>query len=489
MWIRLACRGSVAFVNEWLVRVNARANSLSSNLSLEKLRMVVDVVERHLSRESARLTAGEMQRIRAERLAWLARAECNSAYLHGLPSMLRSALMGYRPFEAIQFLVSASPPSRWLKQRIFFDDRSCDARWPVSHSPGRGRTAPRTPHPMLPSSDAALSPFPRTRTSAPRCHSRCRRGIWTGTRRFLAKTAASRRWPRSSVPHEIFRRFGVVPTYAVDYPVVSDEAGYRPLLELLEAGACEIGAQLHTWVTPPFEEPVSEETSYAGNLAASLERRKLETLVDAIERRFETRPRLYRAGRYGAGLNTAAIIEELEFDIDCSVVPGISTWSPSAPDYSGGTARPYWLATKRPLLELPVTVASVGPARPFGESTYRRPQPLLASQPKLGALMARTRLLNRIRLTPEGNTLSDCKYLTRNLVARGYRFFAISYHSPSLEPGHTPYVRNTKDLELFLRWIERYLEFFFEEMNGIADTPGGLYHWARSHIPRVSSNS
>jgi hypothetical protein len=38
----------------------------------------------------------------------------------------------------------------------------------------------------------------------------------------------------------------------VDYPVASQAEGRAPLRELMQSGLCDIGAQLHPWVTPPF---------------------------------------------------------------------------------------------------------------------------------------------------------------------------------------------------------------------------------------------
>ncbi len=55
----------------------------------------------------------------------------------------------------------------------------------------------------------------------------------------------------------IFERYGVRPTYAVDYAVETQDEGFGPLLDLAQSGACEIVAQLHYWVTPQFEEALS----------------------------------------------------------------------------------------------------------------------------------------------------------------------------------------------------------------------------------------
>src|SRR3546814_4565293 len=72
-------------------------------------------------------------------------------------------------------------------------------------------------------------------------------------------------------------------------------------LEILGAaqrvGRCEIGAQLHPWVTPPHDEEVNARNSYTGNLPADLQRAKMIALRDAIRDRFGIQPTAYRAGR------------------------------------------------------------------------------------------------------------------------------------------------------------------------------------------------
>jgi glycosyltransferase involved in cell wall biosynthesis len=474
MWIRLALRGSVAYIDECLVRVHNRPNSLSSKSAGHRTRVVLDVIDRHIAEQRPRLSAAEIRAIRGERLAWLGRTECNDDYFQGAPALLRSMLLGYRPLQSALFLIGAAPPARWLKRKL---RAQADGRALRLAAPAPPRPAARPRHPMLPRGDDVLVPFPR----ASRPHLvvivdaeeqydwRLPLSRFNTTVRSMAAQGQAQR---------IYRHFGVVPTYAVDYPIVAQEAGYRPVMEMLEAGECELGAQLHAWVTPPHEEEVCERHSFACNLPGDLERRKLEALVEAIERRFGMRPRLYRAGRYGTGGNTAAILERLGFDVDCSVVPEGHWNSPDAPDYSGGTARPYWLQAARPILEIPVTAGTVGIARGLGDEFYRRIKSNEAVRLRLPGILARTGLLNRIRLSPEGNTIEESKQLTRRLVADGHRVFAVSYHSPSLEPGNTPYVRNQADLDRFLNWIERYLEFFFTEMNGVADTPCGVHNWA-----------
>jgi hypothetical protein len=46
------------------------------------------------------------------------------------------------------------------------------------------------------------------------------------------------------------------------------------------------------------------------------------------------------------------------------------------------------------------------------------------------------------------------------LIEDGVQLFSISFHSPSLHPGHTPYVRTEADLDLFYAWWDGIFDFF-----------------------------
>jgi hypothetical protein len=84
----------------------------------------------------------------------------------------------------------------------------------------------------------------------------------------------------------------------------------------------------------------------------------------------------------------------------------------------------------------------------------------------VGAALARLGLLERIRLSPEGITIEEAKRLVRYMVADGHRVFVVTYHSPSLEPGNTPYTRNAEDVQRMLDWLDEFYTFFREEIGG-----------------------
>jgi hypothetical protein len=68
-------------------------------------------------------------------------------------------------------------------------------------------------------------------------------------------------------------------------------------------------------------------------------------------------------------------------------------------------------------------------------------------------------------------SIRELKRLTRLLLGRGQRVFTFNYHSSTLLPGYTPYVRTEADLDRMIRTIDDYLHFFIDQLGGIAMTP------------------
>ncbi len=270
--------------------------------------------------------------------------------------------------------------------------------------------------------------------------------------------------------HRIFELYGVVPTYMVDHPVASQDEGRAPLKELLQGGHCEIGAQLHPWVTPPFIESVSPRNSYHGNLPAALEFSKVQVLTGELQAAFGITPRAFRAGRYGAGPNTGNILRHFGYQADMSVVPCWSFDDQGGPDFRRMTAHPYWIDREQTILELPISAAFVGMATALPSWMTARMFGRRSESVGIPSVMARLGLLERIKLTPEGIAIDEAQRLVRHMADHGHKVFVLTYHSPSLEPGNTPYVRTQADLEAFLRWLDAFYAFFTEEIGGVCAT-------------------
>ncbi|WP_438725815.1 polysaccharide deacetylase family protein [Parasphingorhabdus sp. DH2-15] len=248
---------------------------------------------------------------------------------------------------------------------------------------------------------------------------------------------------------------GVIPIYLVDYPVITHEPAAERLREFVSKGVAAVGAQLHPWVSPPFSEETNNFNSFAGNLPKELERAKLLSLVEKIEHSIGQAPIIYRAGRYGAGPNTAQILHEAGILIDTSVRSKFDYSGSDGPNYKDHPVKPYWLDEGHNLLELPLTTMFWGLLRRQGDFIF----PRLSNRPTLRAALARTNLLERIALTPEGITVDEAIRAIDMALDEHLQLLTFSFHSPSLQPGHTPYVRNRDDLDRLYDWWRRVFAY------------------------------
>jgi hypothetical protein len=266
-------------------------------------------------------------------------------------------------------------------------------------------------------------------------------------------------------------RFGIRPTYVVDYPVATQPAGAGPLRDIARDGRCTLGAHLHPWVCPPFDEEVGPRNSFPGNLPRELEAAKLRETVRALEAAFGARPPCYQAGRFGIGPNTAGLLEELGFEVDFSVCPPFDYSAEGGPDFSRFGCETYWFGQRRRLLGIPLTGAYVGWVRGGAHAVYRAACTPAGRRLRAPGALAALRAVDRLRLSPEGFEPRHHRRLTEHLLAQGVRVFTWSYHTPSLAPGHTPYVRSEAELAAFLDRFTAYFEWFLGDLGGVAMTP------------------
>lgn len=269
----------------------------------------------------------------------------------------------------------------------------------------------------------------------------------------------------------VFDAFGIVPNYVIDYPIASQPLGYETLRRYQEDGRALIGAHLHPWVSPPLTEALTRAHTYPGNLPRELEYEKLRILTETIETNLGQRPRTYLAGRYGNGPHSAAILEQLGYEVDISVAPPIDYSADGGPDYSGYTAAPFWFGRERPLLALPGAGCYAGWLKGAGTPFYRLLTHPALRWARLPAITSRLRAFERIRLSPEDYTLPEMQRMTRSMLDDGQRIFVFSFHSPSVHPGYTPYVRDEAGLKQFLDKTRGYFEWFMGELGGRNMTP------------------
>jgi hypothetical protein len=267
----------------------------------------------------------------------------------------------------------------------------------------------------------------------------------------------------------LFDRLGVRPTYFTTYQVATDERAADVLREVCDGGRGEIGAHLHPWNTPPLTEAFVPRNSMLKNLPGDLQLAKLQRLTAALAETFDFTPTSFRAGRYGLGRETvAALLCCGGYRVDSSVSPFVNLQAfDDGPTFVGAPIVPYRLApdrdVRRPaphgkLLEIPL---SYGFSRgPFG--FWDPARRLLESAPMrwlhLAGIAARTGMIKRLALCPEFQSVGDMLTLSHRLLEHGVRHLHVSWHSPTLKPGLSPFAATAADVDRLYASVEAFLE-------------------------------
>lgn len=254
-------------------------------------------------------------------------------------------------------------------------------------------------------------------------------------------------------------KYSVKPVYFVDYSIVENDDAASFLKIVVKSDAASIGVHMHPWINPPFEEEVNNYNSFVGNLPKELEEKKILKLRDIIAEKIGKRPIIYRAGRYGVGPNSIDILSKHGFSIDSSVRSRFDYRSESGPDFANIGPEPLWLDQERRLLELPLTTVFSGPLRKQGDLL----SPIFNRSDMLRALLSKSKMLERIPLTPEGVSAREAKEAIDIALDDQLKLLVFSFHSPSLSPGHTPYVQTSADLDRFYDWWREVIEHLLEQ--------------------------
>jgi len=264
---------------------------------------------------------------------------------------------------------------------------------------------------------------------------------------------------------EIFDAHGAVPTYLITYPVAKDEGAQAFFLDQLAQQRCEIGAHCHPWNTPPFVEELNERHSMLCNLPYATVRSKIATLKEEIIKSLEVVPVCFRAGRWGFGPAVARAINELGFRVDTSVTPYVDWTASTGPDYRAAPTHAYRFSAddilsatpNGSLLEIPATIGFLQRHEAFGRRAIAAHG--IARRLRIRGLLDKARIVNLRWLSPEVSSARDMIALARRCLVQKCAYLNMSFHSTTLVPGKTPFVRTRQDLDLFFRRIEALIKY------------------------------
>lgn len=270
-------------------------------------------------------------------------------------------------------------------------------------------------------------------------------------------------------------QFGFAPHYSCGYPIATDQDAAAFFKPLFDAGKASLGAHLHPWVCPPFEEEVNNKNSFPGNLPGPLERAKLTALTQQLETTFARRPTAYLAGRYGYGPETSNTLASLGYRVDFSVAPGWDYRRNEGPNWRDHSAQAFFNDDHPQLLHVPHSGGHVGFLCKAGLRKLTLDEDSAAGTLKLPGIAARLGAVRQARLTIEGMALNDMKALTTALFDGGVRLFTLSFHSPTADVGRTPYARTAAERDQLLETMRAFLDFFTAGLKGEPGSPESFY--------------
>lgn len=168
---------------------------------------------------------------------------------------------------------------------------------------------------------------------------------------------------------DLCNKYLIKPTYLVTSEVCEDAFAKEIFTDYLLTDKAEIGAHLHSWTTPPFQDKDGYRYNdlnhaFATELSEDLLTEKIKNLTNQIETSFGKRPLSFRSGRFGFNVNVARILTVNSYLVDSSVTP-YTSWSvhegipggKGGPDFLDNTPFLFnYNFINGSLLEIPITI-------------------------------------------------------------------------------------------------------------------------------------
>lgn len=264
-----------------------------------------------------------------------------------------------------------------------------------------------------------------------------------------------------------FERLGVRATYFTTHQVASTPWCVDILRDLVASGRSEVGTHLHPWNTPPVQLELTPRNTMLGNLPIDLQRAKIETLTTLLAEQMGQRPYSFRAGRWGLRGVTAGALIEAGYRVDSSVTPYRSWSEEGGVNHIGAPINVYRLdglsdhrvpAAHGALIEVPMSWGYTHGAWGTLSTVDRVVSGPVARRLGLARALGILHLMNHVVLSPEVEGLDDMERLARMLIARGVRHLHVSFHSPSLVPGLSPFASNAKEVDLLYARLSDLIE-------------------------------
>ena len=266
-------------------------------------------------------------------------------------------------------------------------------------------------------------------------------------------------------------KYHFIPTYLCTYEIVESKDFDCTILEYHKQGKAEIGAHLHPWTNPPFENiNEMEKHLFPTELSKDLYRKKLKNLSNLIEKKTGKKPTSYRAGRWGFNSDHIPILLEFEFIVDCSVTP-LLDWSSQVglnkhgENFNYAPCEPYYLNLNDVCKKGDLKLIEVPPTIIFTNNLMNKSKILQTFYFKHRNSII-TNAINKIFHihpqwlrpypgTDEKNLINICKVAMK----RNFQYVQLTFHSSELMPKGSPYSPTEESVEICYKKVENAFKY------------------------------
>jgi len=271
--------------------------------------------------------------------------------------------------------------------------------------------------------------------------------------------------------------YSLKPTYLTNFEMATSPVFVELARDAIARGAAEVGMHLHAWNSPPLTPLTDDDFTHQPYLIEyprAVMRQKIEFMTKLLEDTFQRKMRSHRAGRWAFDSTYAKLLSEHDYDVDCSVTPGVS-WTSSlgdprregGVDYTDFPGEAYFLdldAIHQPgastLLELPMTILDPRPRwLRHSVDSGSRWSPLRWLKGRMSRKVS--------WLRPRASTLSSLTSVLERTDAAGKRYAELMLHSSEVMPGGNPHFETPEAVEELYAGLEQLFRSTRQRFRGL----------------------
>lgn len=248
---------------------------------------------------------------------------------------------------------------------------------------------------------------------------------------------------------ELCEKYALIPTYLTNYEMAMNDEWVKYCGNKSRTAKCEIGMHLHAWNSPPYYRLNQRYggNSYITEYPLDVMQEKINKLVLILQERFEVPITSNRSGRWSTNKDYFKILQEEGIMVDCSITPDIDMSNITGSTVVGGNnykGFPKTVFYPCPgLLEVPMTTRKL---RYIASGTLKH---------KMRALI----LGEGLWLRPFTKSYKDMVMLSETVKKEGSDYLEFMIHSSELMPGGSPYFKNTEEVELLYKIMDKYFSY------------------------------